>query len=280
MNGGSHQNALAFFIGTLEDNVAYHITLRFIHNIVFAPHTVHGKAGAAHHLVDLITVQPGGIYNVAGLKIPLGGVQAVAAIYAVNAGDGGGKLHLAAVHHRGFGQRQGKFPRADNSSRGRIKRSGHLFAHIRLQCMYLIGGQQLHTGNAVFQPLPVQHLQVALILLIEGQHQGTDLIPFDIQLFTKLLGQLYAAYVGFGHQAAGCGVVTGVKNGAVGFGGHIGHIVFRLQHQYTAVIPAQFIGGSSAPNSAADDGNIIHVSFLLYFIERKEIVKSKTNIPF
>ena len=250
----------------------HHMSLRFIHYIIFAPYALHGKAGAARHLVHLIAVQPGGIYNIACLKIPLGGMQAVALPGAVYAGNGGGKPQLAAVHHGGLGQRQRVFPRAYDGGGGGVQRGGHFVAHIWLQCVHFISGQQLNAGHTIGKALLVQLLQVALVLLTKGQHQRADLLPLHIQLFTQLLGQRHAAHIGLSHQGAGGRVISRVQNSAVGFGGHIGHIVFGLQHQHAAVVPAQFVGSSGAHYPAADDSNIIHHWFLL-FNERNRLLK-------
>ena len=234
-----------------------HMTLRFVHNIVFAAYAVDSKAGAAHHFMDLIAMQPGGVDDIAGFKVPLRGVQEIALLQTVYAGNGGGKPQVTAIHNSGFRQCEGKFPRADNGSGGSIKRGSHLLADIRLHCTNLIGGQQPDTGDAVFQALTIQHIQMTLVLLTEGKNQRTDLLTLYVQLFTQLLCQLDAAHIGFCHQRVGSGIIARMQNGAVRLGGAVGYIIICLQHQYLAVIPAQLVSGSSAYNTAADDGNIV-----------------------
>ena len=263
VNGRRDKNALALLVGALKNDMVNQSALRFIHNVIFPADAPHGKAVSAHHLMHLITVQAGGIYNVACFKIAFGGMQAVAVLQPVNAGHRGGEVKVAAVYHCRFRQRQRIFPWTDNRGGGRIKGAGHRFADIRLQRAGLIGGQQFQLRHAVGKTLPVQHFQVPVILFAERQYQRADFLPLYIQLFAQLPRQRHAAHVQFRHQGTGERVISGVQDGAVGFCRHIGNIVFGFQNQHLTAVAAQLIGGGGANDSTADHSNIIHGSILL-----------------
>ena len=148
-------------------------TLRFIHNVIFPADAPHGKAVSAHHLMHLITVQAGGIYNVACFKIAFGGMQAVAVLQPVNAGHRGGEVKVAAVYHCRFRQRQRIFPWADDRGRGRIKGAGtyaaegdavdffvflegiagKLYAYVAEDSAVVVGIAASVFGACIFRPL-------------------------------------------------------------------------------------------------------------------------------
>ena len=51
VDGGSHQNALAVFVGALEDDVVHTAALGFIQQVVFAPGGLDGKFVGCGHIV-------------------------------------------------------------------------------------------------------------------------------------------------------------------------------------------------------------------------------------
>ena len=229
MDGGGHQNALAVFVGALENDVVHTITLRFIQQVVFAPGGLNGKFVGRSHIVHGLCRDSCRIDDVAGLHDAIGRCQRPSGGSLFNVGHRTAAVQLHAVAHSYFCHGQCKVPRADDGSAGRIQCANDSGGQIRLHGKRFLGGKQPDARHAVGDAVLIQFLQVGQLFRAEGQHQTAALMVRHIQTGTDLLGQCGPLHVEPRHLGARLGIVSGVQNGTVGLGRAVCHIVFRLK---------------------------------------------------
>ena len=262
VDGGGDQHALAQLVGALEDDVVHTGALALVQQVVLATGGSDVEAGGLHHAVDFLGPDTGGIDDVAGFHSALGGGQAVAAVgHGLSVFHAAAAAQLHAVAHSHFGHGQGVLPGADDGGAGGPQGTADILGEVGLHGQRFFLGQNFHIGHAVGRAVLVQVLQVGQLALGQSQHEGAALLVGNIQLCADLLGQLHTAHVQPCHLGAGSGVVACVQNGAVGFGGAVGHVVFCLQNDDFVLVARQCVGCSGADHTTADDSNIIHYSF-------------------
>ena len=229
MDGRRDQNALAVFVGALEDDVVHTAALGFVQQVVFAAGGLDGKFVGRSHIVHGLCRDACRIDDVAGLHDAIGRCQCPSVGSLFNVGHRAAAVQLHAVAHGYFCHGQCKVPRADDGGAGRIQRANHIGGQIRLHGKRFLCGNQPDTRHAVGDAVLIQFLQVGQLLRAEGQHQTAALTVRHIQTGTDLLGQCRALHVEPCHPGARLGIVSGVQNGTVGLGRAVCHIVFRLK---------------------------------------------------
>ena len=259
MYGGADQNALAQLVGALEDHMVGAGALALIQQVILAAGGVNVEAGSAQHGVNGLGLDAGGVDHIPGLHGAGGGFQLKAAVDLFHALDGAAAAQLHAVAHGHFDHGQGIFPGAHNGGAGGVKRTLYGVDHMGLDGLDFVGREQLNVGHAVGNAVFIQLFNVRHIAVLQSKHQAAALLVGHIQLCADLFGHSHTGNIQFGHAGAGLGVISGMENGAVGLGGAIGDIVFRLENYGFGFVVRQSIGGCGADHTAANDGNIVHL---------------------
>ena len=263
VDGGGHQNALAVFVGALEDDVVHTAALGFIQQVVFAPGGLDGKFVGCGHIVHGLRRDACRIDDIVRFHNSGGGGQRPAAGGLFDAGHRAAAVQLHAVAHSHFCHCQRKLPRADDGGAGRIQRANDSGGQIRFHGKRFLCGKQPDARHAVGDAVLIQFLQVGQLFRAEGQHQTAALQVRHIQPGADLLGQCGPLHVEPRHPGARFGVVASVQNGTVGLGGAVCHVIFSLENGGLQRVMGQLIGGCRTNDTAADNCYIQHKNLLI-----------------
>ncbi len=163
MNRGADKHPLAQAAGQLENGAGHMAAGGFIQQAVFPFSGQNFYVVTAGHVVEQPRVNPGGVDNRPGEKLPLAGNKPPALRGPGQSLYLGVKGKLHPIDGGAFAQAQGELKGAYNARGFRQQGPGYRFGKVWLQGPGLVPGKQREAWHAVFQAPAVQGLQLGQV---------------------------------------------------------------------------------------------------------------------
>ena len=255
MDGGGYKNALAVFVGTLENYGVYYSECGFIQQIIFALGGLEGIIGLGNHTLDIVAVNACGGNNIFSRVFALFGYYHVAFF---NIGNLFGKMQFKSVLYGNLRKSEGVFPRRNNPCGGRVQSGGSLVGNVGLKGLKLLLVKNLKSGHSVFHAAMVKLAYGLVVLLAKSAYHRARFLEGNVQLFADDMGKLVSAHVKACGERIGDGIVARVNNGGICLCGAGGDIVFLFKERHAQIIFCKLISNGRTDNAAADNYNIKH----------------------
>ena len=210
------------------------------------------------HVVDGIGIDASRVHDRTAQDVTGGGVEAEAAIRAVDARHLGVKAEGDAVCNRALRHATYEAEGVGDARRRRVEGAHGLIGDVWLHLLELVALDDTQALNAVPDASVEQRLEGRSAILARTHDEGAAAVVRDPQLVAEREHEPVALDVEPCHERASLGVIARVDERGIGLRGALADVVRTFQHQDVSVASRELPGNRAARYARADNDDVVH----------------------